>query len=346
MAQVAEVGGLDADEELLTRFQAQLPHLQRRVGKVEDGGGFGQLGDRAGARLPFADRVLEPHPADAVVVDDAAGRRQAGPRRNRRADAVQPDGHLRRLIGHRHQRHADRLAALDPVRVGQRKQQRRVFHQRPERIGEAAMVGRQVALTEHPHGQGAILDDAAHLHRNEFLVGLGGPHRHPAAHGDLHHAGHRQRRLPAPDVGGQFAVERHLRDGGAIDRLNPQIAHAIVAADHVEADVGQDAPERVGVFLVGVGAAGDAAAVHRGPAAAAALDAVADFDRRRHARHTGIGPHHNFQVGAAGHLSHAAGKSLDGQTAWSAAKARPTGPTPGGPKRQNRRETESQRTPR
>ena len=53
MAQVAEIGGLDAHEQLLARLQAQFAHLQRRVGQLEIRGAVvGQAG-RSGGSLGF-----------------------------------------------------------------------------------------------------------------------------------------------------------------------------------------------------------------------------------------------------------------------------------------------------
>ena len=170
----------------------------------------------------------------------------------------------------------------------------------------------QVRRTCPTSRRGAIVDDGVDLHADQVLVGRAGPNRHAAAHGNLHHAAYGQRRLPAADVGRQLTVERHLRNRGAIDHLDPQVVDAVVAADNVETDVGQHAVEGVGIFLELVfRPAGHAAPVHRGAAPAASLGPIADFDHLGHLRHRGVGPGHDLQVGAAGNFLHAALKSFD-----------------------------------
>ena len=172
------------------------------------------------------------------------------------------------------------------------------------------MVRGQLLLFEHLGGGGLIADDARQLHADQVFVGRAGMDRHPAPHRNLHHAGHRQRRRLAADVGGQLALERHRADGGAIDRLNPQVRNAVVAPHDVEVDVGRDVAEDVGVFLeVASGAAGDAAAVHRRPAPRP-FHPIADLDHLGHLRPTDVGLGHDFEVRAAGDLPHAVGEPV------------------------------------
>ena len=103
------------------------------------------------------------------------------------------------------------------------------------------------------------------------------------------------------DVIGQLAIERHFGDCRAIDHLNPAVAHAVVTADNVEMDVGQNAAERVSVLLVAVfRSSSHAATVHRGAAAAAAFGAIADLDHLGHLRHRRVGASNNLQVAATG----------------------------------------------
>ena len=233
-------------------------------------------------------------------------------RGDRRADAVQLHGHLRRLVGRRHEHQPDRLAARDVVRVGQREKQGGVVVQSIHGVREAAVVRVQLVRLQHFGRLRSIGDDFVDLHTDEFLVGLFGADGHPAAHGDLHHSGDRQRGLAAADVVGQLAIERHPRDHGAIDGLNPQVVYAIVAAHHVEVDVGKHTAEGVREFLIIVLlAAGDAAAVHRYPAASATFGPIADFDFFRHSRHAGVGLRHYLHVRAAGNLAHAVRKTVN-----------------------------------
>ena len=166
MAEVAEVGRLDAHRELLPRLQSQLPQLKHRVDEIEIRGvirgAVRELANGAAARFLLVDRVLEPHPAQAVVVGDPAHGGDPRLRRDGRADAVELHGHLRRLVQQRHQHQPHRVAALDAVGVGQGEQERRILHQRRQGVGEAAAIGRQAALPRSTSsaGAGAIVDDA------------------------------------------------------------------------------------------------------------------------------------------------------------------------------------------
>jgi len=67
----------------------------------------------------------------------------------------------------------------------------------------------------------------------EILVGRR-PDRHFAAQGNRHHAGDRQRALRPVSVGRIAAVEDHVSRRRALNHLDPQVAHRIVAAQDVE----------------------------------------------------------------------------------------------------------------
>ena len=77
----------------------------------------------------------------------------------------------------------------DLVAVEERKQQRRVLHQRRQDIAEAHAVGRQVVGRQDlRRAGGLLLRGEIDLHLDQFLV-RPGVQRQLRPHGDLHHAG-------------------------------------------------------------------------------------------------------------------------------------------------------------
>ena len=119
MAQIAEIGRHDAHLQLLARLDAQVADFQGRGRKRKHGGRLGRLGDQKLPRLAGIDGMIEPDPANAVVVGHLASHRHAGLGRNRRPDAVKLGRYLRRLVGNRNQGQRHRIAAGNPVGVGQ-----------------------------------------------------------------------------------------------------------------------------------------------------------------------------------------------------------------------------------
>ena len=208
-------------------------------------------------------------------------------------------------------------------------------------IGKTATIGRYSGVFDRFPRDGAVGGDVGHLHVNQLLIRRAGVDRDATAHGNLHHPADRQRSFSASDVGGQPALERHLRDRRTIDHVDPEAVDPVVATDDVEADVGQNVVERVGIFLKAVfRAARHAASIHSGPATMAPFGPITHFDHLGHMRHRRVGPGDDFQFRSTRNLLYAAGKPLDFEPCAARPKLvgkgqRATRPDMHSPRRQN-----------
>ena len=135
IGQAARVGGLGHQMELLFRLQGETLDLDRLVDRQMILA-FDRGSKRLIDRLGVVDVTLEPGLCHAVVVGDFAGHRQAGLRRDGRADSDQLHADLRGLVVDGRQRQPHRVAAANAVDVEQRETERGVAVQRLDDVLE------------------------------------------------------------------------------------------------------------------------------------------------------------------------------------------------------------------
>ena len=139
----------------------------KRLGHREIGHPLGLAPQRAPVRRFFVDRVVEPRFFQPVVVGQVARQRDAGLRRDRRADAAKLNRGFGRLIWNNRQRQPERVAVLDAVRIAQRNGKDAIAACLREREAEHFRVG-----GVDSHRQIGLVDGIAHRGRHEQLVGF------------------------------------------------------------------------------------------------------------------------------------------------------------------------------
>ena len=101
-------------------------------------------------RLALIELVLEPQLRHAIVVGDLPFDRQAGLRRDRRADRAKVHAHPRRLVRSGVQDQADRLLGADAVDVDEREKQRLVVVEMVDLVREMAAIASPSAGSSAP----------------------------------------------------------------------------------------------------------------------------------------------------------------------------------------------------